>query len=124
MGFYVLVQPEEDARAEFVEHVQGHPALIISSGGAQITVQSPGRHDGPQLAIAFARQLGDAARLFADRLDGLTQVGPLDFEKLAAQCGTTPDEVERRTQNRHVLLDDEPWFSESGPGVIEAGGPT
>lgn len=87
-------------------------------------MQSPGRHDGPQLAIAFARQPGDAARLFADRLDGLTQVGPLDFEKLAAQCGTTPDEAERRTQNRHVLLDDEPWFSESGPSVIEAGGQT
>ena len=120
MGFYVLVQPEEDARAEFVEHVKGHPALIISAGGAQITVQSPGRQDGPQLAIAFARQLGDAARLFADRLDGLAQIAPLDFEQLAAQCGTTPEEVERRTQNRHVLQDDESWFSETGPGVIDA----
>lgn len=99
MGFYMLVQPEEDTRAEFVEHVQGHPALIISSGCAQITVQSPGRHDGPRLAIAFARQLGDAARLFADRLDGLTQVGPLSAapprtkwkgaRRTATSCWTT-----------------------------------
>lgn len=122
MGFYVLVQPEEDARAEFVEHVQGHPALIISCGGSQITVQTPGRQDGPQLATAFARQLGDAARFFADRLDGLTRAAPLNFEQLAAQCGTSPDEVVRRTESRHALLDDLERSDENEPRVIEAGG--
>ncbi|MET9232000.1 hypothetical protein [Lentzea sp. NPDC003310] len=120
MGFYVLVQPEEDARVEFVEHVQGHPALIISCGGSQITVQSPGRQDGPSLTIAFARQLGDAARLYADRLDGLTRLAPLDFESLAAQVGTTPAEVAERTESRHALRDDV-WPDDDNPLVIEAG---
>lgn len=29
MGFYVLLQPEEDAEATLVEHAQGHPSLVM-----------------------------------------------------------------------------------------------
>jgi len=118
MGFYVLVQPEEDAEAALVEHAQGHPSLVVTCGGSQITVQIPGRQDGAQFAIEFSRRLSAAATAFADRCEVLTRKWPaLDFEALAATCGTTPEALPAEIENRHVLDVDEVWFSESGAGT-------
>lgn len=94
MGLYMLLQPEEDTDAVVVEHAQGHPSLVISSGDARLTVQIAGREDGARLAIDFARRLAvAAATAFADRCQALTKLAPVDFEALAAMVGTTPDEV-------------------------------
>ncbi len=90
MGFYVLVQPEEDAEASLVEHAQGHPSLVVDvPATAQITVQLAGRQDAAELAIGFARNLSRAATAFADRVDALTANWPnLNFADLAAKVGT------------------------------------
>lgn len=103
MGLYVLLQPEEDAESALVEHAQGHPSLVITSGGARITVQIAGHAGGAQLAIDFARELADSAMRFADRCEALTKLAPLDFEHLSALLGTTPDEVDALTQSVAVV---------------------
>ncbi|XVV03706.1 hypothetical protein ACQPW3_41440 [Actinosynnema sp. CA-248983] len=121
MGFYVLLQPEEDAEATMVEHAQGHPSLVMLSAGSQITVQIAGREDGARMAINFARELAQAATAFADRCQALTRLAPLDFDALTATLGTTPEEVERAT-GAHALKEegpvavDAPWFAETGAG--------
>ncbi|WP_433265935.1 hypothetical protein ACQPZF_39410 [Actinosynnema sp. CS-041913] len=118
MGFYVLLQPEEDAEASLVEHAQGHPSLLVMSAGSQITVQIAGRDGGAELAINFARELARAAAAFADRCQALTKLAPLDFEALTAAVGTTPEAVDRAI-GRHALDDespkvvDTPWFAET-----------
>ncbi|MGO1050504.1 hypothetical protein [Crossiella sp. CA198] len=71
MGFYVLVQPEEDASAEMVEHATGHPSLVADDGHSRIAIQVAGRAGGLELAANFARQLAVAAAAFADRCDSL-----------------------------------------------------
>ncbi|GAA1268442.1 hypothetical protein [Saccharothrix xinjiangensis] len=93
MGLYMLLQPEEDAEAVVVEHAQGHPSLVVSSGDARLTVQIAGHEDGARLAIDFARQLATEATAFADRCEALTRLAPVDFEALTGIVGTTPDEV-------------------------------
>ncbi|NUT92750.1 MAG: hypothetical protein HOY78_12085 [Saccharothrix sp.] len=121
MGFYVLLQPEEDAEATLVEHAQGHPSLVLMSAGSQFTVQIAGREDGAQMAINFARELAHAATAFADRCQTLTKLAPLDFDALTAAYGTTPEEVEEAT-GKHALDEplaeevDAPWFAETGAG--------
>lgn len=118
MGFYVLVQPEEDAEAALVEHAQGHPSLAVMCGGSQITVQIAGRQDGARFAIEFARELSMAAAAFADRCEALTAKWPaVDFNALAATCGTTPEELPQQLEPRHATTVDERWFSESGAGA-------
>lgn len=121
MGFYVLVQPEEDAEAMLVEHAQGHPSLVVCCGGSQITVQIPGRQDGAQFAIDFARELATASTAFADRCEALTKKWPaLDFEALAATVGTTPEALPDELDGKHSLVidADQPWFSESSAGSL------
>jgi len=120
MGFYVLLQPEEDAEATLVEHAQGHPSLVLLSAGSQITVQIAGREGGAELAINFARELARASAAFADRCQALTQLAPLDFDALTAAVGTTPEEVEEVT-GKHSLNEDasaanSPWFAEAAAG--------
>ncbi|MEU3649405.1 hypothetical protein AB0E59_38945 [Lentzea sp. NPDC034063] len=120
MGFYVLVQPEEDAEASLVEHAQGHPSLVVMCGDSQITVQLAGRQDAAELAIGFARNLSRAATAFADRVDALTANWPkLNFEDLAAKVGTTPEELPDQLAGRHALTVDAEWFGETGPGGPE-----
>lgn len=92
MGFYVLVQPEENASAMLVEHVQGHPSLIVQCGDSQIAVQVPGRRDGVQWAISFGRALSDAASDFADRCEALTRLAPPDMSQWQAAVGKEVDD--------------------------------
>lgn len=92
MGFYVLVQPDENAHAMLVEHVQGHPSLMVQCGDSQIAVQIPGRPDGANWAISFGRALSDAASDFADRCEALTRSSPPDISQLQAAVGRELDD--------------------------------
>ena len=76
MGFYVLVEPEESSSVKLVEHIPGHPSLIIECGDSRITVQVPGRPDGERVAQEFGRMLAAAAERFAARCDARRSVLP------------------------------------------------
>lgn len=122
MGLYVLLQPEEDADAGVVERAQGHPSLVISSGDARMTVQIAGREGGAEMAIRFARQLEEAAGVFADRCEALTKLAPLDFDALAATLGTTPEEVAEaveREDDKPPAVVDSVAFAETGTTSAE-----
>jgi hypothetical protein len=90
VGFYVLVQPEGNAAAVLVEHLPGHPSLIVDCGGSQISVQIAGRPNGIDDAIRFARGLADAATKFATRCEELTALPPVDVSELEAFTRPAP----------------------------------
>lgn len=106
MGFYVLVQPDESASAEMVEHVLGHPSLIVQCGGSQIAVQFTGGRNGVVSAIAFGRALGNAALEFADRCDALTRLSPADRSERTLTNNDVNDRAELH-RGEDLVGDDE-----------------
>lgn len=84
MGFYVLVQPEEQSSAMAVEHSIGHPSLIVESGGSTITFQIAGSSDGALFAARLAREIAASATTFAFRCDELARVDIANLRSSAA----------------------------------------
>jgi hypothetical protein len=72
MGFYVLVQPDEQSSVFFTEHSVGHPSLMVENSGSTITFQIAAQPEGPVLAAKFARMMGISAARFASRCDELS----------------------------------------------------
>lgn len=108
----MLVQPEEDATAALVEHIQGHPSLIVSCGDSQIAVQVVAHPDGANMAAGFARDLAVAAQEFADRCATLQRRSALP----PASALIEDDFADDAETGRHALLSDQSEDAAEGTG--------